>query len=149
MIPKGVGALDTAGLKGVQLRWEPAAHGVFECGERMTLRLAIEALPDDRTMRSAVRHVLAYLRAHEGESLEVSRISIATGVSRQVVEDVMTTFSRYFVVDCGGSNGPCVYRPSSSLSVEVQRYLRTADLPDARLRKGAERFRNRLGGGPL
>lgn len=123
--------------------------GVFRMRGTMTLRLAVDALPDDRAMRSAVRHVLLYLRAHEGESLEVARISSATGVSRQVVEDVMTTFSRHFVVDCGGSSGPCVYRPSSSLSVEVQRYLRTAEVPDARLKKGAERFRNRLGGGSL
>lgn len=112
----------------------------------MSLRRALDALPDDRATASELRSALSFLQAHEGEPVEEARMARATGVPEQHLHRLMQVLADAFVVDCASSE--CtgwVYRESSMLKLEVSKFLRTASSSDARLQRGAERFRNRFG----
>ncbi len=113
----------------------------------MSLRRALEALPDDRETAATVREVVAYFEMHRAEAVDVERIGRATGMSAARVEPVLSALSRARVVSCDGDPRlrPCRFAPEPVLALEVERYLRTGGA-QAHLRKGAERFRNRYSG---
>lgn len=113
----------------------------------MSLRSALEALPDDRATVTAARQVVAFLDAHPHELVRPSRIARATGLTSGQVDTVIAALQKGFVVDCGGSEEPeCVFEPTPLLALEVQRYLRAAPAGgDPRLQLGAQRFRSRFG----
>lgn len=113
----------------------------------MSLRRALEALPDDRESLSAAREVVAFLHEHSEESVTEGRIVRATGVELMKVKRLLGIFADTFVVDFLGDSPEPSYRLASSpvLSLEVRRFVRSRTGGDARLQKGTEKFRNRFG----
>lgn len=112
----------------------------------MSLRKALAALPDDRETASAAHRVITYLSENQGTPIPASRIERATGVSTARLATILGILATSYVIDCAGdAEEPtclCVFSPSSVLALEVQRYLRTKAVPDARLQQAAQRFRS-------
>ena len=112
----------------------------------MSLRRALDALPDDRATASELRSALSFLQTHQDEPVDEARMARATGVPEQHLHRLMRILADAFVVDCVGSDRTgWIYTESPMLALEVSRFLRTASTSDARLQRGAERFRNRFG----
>lgn len=113
----------------------------------MTLRRAIESLPDDRETASAVRLIVSFLQAHPSEPLSPDRLSRAIGIPVERVETIFKAMSDAFVLDCGGDSdfSACTYTPTTVLSLEIRRFLRSGSGSHTRLQKGADRFRSRFG----
>ncbi len=111
----------------------------------MSLRRALAALPDDRSTRSAIRTVIAFLDAHKGQRFDTRNIVRGTGLDDRRVEQVMGALAAAFVIDCDGdpSSQPCAFTPDSVLSLEIRHYLRTSAGGDAGLQRGVDRFRGR------
>lgn len=111
----------------------------------MSLRKALIALPDDRSTRSAVRSVIAYLESHQGQRFEVSSVVRGTGLDDRRVEQVMGALAAAFVIDCDGDpcSTSCEFAPDSVLALEIRHYLRTSAGSDASLQRGVDRFRGR------
>ena len=113
----------------------------------MSLRTALASLPDDRTTANAVREVVAFYAAHEHTPLELSRISRATAISDDRVELVVKALCSAGVLHCDGDPHlrGSTFDPDRVLSMEVDRFLRTAAAPNARLQAGVGRYMNRFG----
>jgi hypothetical protein len=112
----------------------------------MSLRRALEALPDDRATRLAAREIVAFFDSHPNQPVAPERLVRATGVPPQRVEVIIKAFTEAFVVDCGtSSEAGCVFEPSAVLSLEVQRFLRSTTSTDTQLQRSVERFRDRYG----
>lgn len=113
----------------------------------MSLRRALATLPDDRDSVRATRDVVAYLERHQGESLDVVKISRATGVVGGRVEPVLSALSHALVIDCDGEplNGHYRYTPDPVLSLEVRRFLKASGGVDAGLQRRVDRFRGHYG----
>jgi len=112
----------------------------------MSLRRAIMALPDDRETVSAARSVISFLSKHPNEPLSIERVARATGLAQPRADAILRALSEAFVVDCVGSKEPtCMFAPSPTLDLEVQRFLRASSSVDARLKSSTERFRGRYG----
>jgi hypothetical protein len=113
----------------------------------MSLRRALEALPDDRETKSATRSVVAFFEEHPNEAVGCDRISRATGLARSRVESIVHALIDGYVIDCGGSReSACTFVPTPVLELEVRRYLRSSATPHSTLQRGTERFRSRYGG---
>jgi hypothetical protein len=113
----------------------------------MSLRTALASLPDDRTTASAVREVVAFYAAHEHTPMDLCRISRATSISADRVGAVVEALCSEGVLHCDGDphlKGSS-FDPDRVLSMEVDRFLRTAAAPNARLQAGVGRYMNRFG----
>lgn len=110
------------------------------------LRRAIAALPDDRDTVHAVRETVAFFAAHAGESLDAKRVGRATGLDQERLAGVLTALVDARVIDCDGDPvlGSLLFSPDAVLAMEVRRFLRTSPA-DARLQRGADRFRGARG----
>lgn len=110
------------------------------------LRGAIAALPDDRDTAHAVRETVAFFASHEGEPLNAMRVGRATGLEPERLAGVLAALVDARVVDCDGDPafGSLLFRPDAVLAMEVRRFLRTSPV-DARLQRGADRFRGARG----
>ena len=112
----------------------------------MSLRRALEVLPDDRASVSAARGMLTFFVAHPNEHCDADRLARATGLPPSRVESVAHVFCETFVLDCGGSEeSEYTFVPSPLLMLEIERYLRSSATSDVVLQHGTERFRNRFG----
>ncbi len=111
----------------------------------MSLRKALAALPDDRTTRSAIHGVVAYLDTHREVPFELRGITRGTGLDDVKVESVLSALADAYVIDCDGDprSASCTYRPDSVLLLEVRQFLRTSGGGDVRLQRGVDRFRGR------
>lgn len=112
----------------------------------MSLRRALEVLPDDRASVSATRGMLTFFVAHPNEHCGPDRVSRATGLPPAKIETLAQVLCETFVLDCGGSEQPdYVFVPSPLLTLEIDRYLRSSATSDVVLQRGTERFRSRYG----
>ncbi len=112
----------------------------------MSLRGALESLPDDRTIRSAARGIASFLTHHPNERIDCERIARVTGVSQSVVDTVLKAFAEGFVIDFVGPGGfECIYTPTTVLSLELDRFLRSSSVVDRSLRDSTQRFRSSYG----
>lgn len=112
----------------------------------MSLRKALESLPDDRETASAARLVIAFFNSHPNESVDPTRVARATGVSLPRVERIVRTLSDSYVLDCDDSDEPgCVFKPTAVLSLEMRKFLRSKTTVDSRLQAGTQRFRDQYG----
>jgi hypothetical protein len=113
----------------------------------MSLRTALATLPDDRGTARAVHEVISFLSAHQGDVLGGERIARATGLSHDRVELVLRSLCVAGVLHCDGDPRPTSvsFDPDRVLELEVERFLRIAVKPDARLQASVGKFRNRLG----
>lgn len=112
----------------------------------MSLRRALEALPDDRDTSLATRDVVAFFAEHPNERMTPERVTRATSADSRRVQQVISALAAAFVLDCGGSDDQeCMFTPTPMLSLEIQRYLRSSPGEGAKLQRGAQRFRDRFG----
>ena len=113
----------------------------------MSLRTALASLPDDRMTASAVREVVAFYAAHEHTPLDLYRISRATAISADRVAPVIQALHKAGVLHCDGDPHlkGSTFDPDRVLSMEVERFLRSAVAPNARLQAGIGRYMNRFG----
>lgn len=113
----------------------------------VSLRRALELLPDDRATQAAVREVVAFFGAHPKQPIEPHRVARATGLDPDRIAPVLEALSRAFVLDCDGDpmSVPGTYDPDAILALEVGRYLRVKDSTPSRLRTSVDRFRGRSG----
>lgn len=115
----------------------------------MTLRRAIERLPDDRDTATALRKVASFLQSHPDEPFSLERMSRAIGVPADRLEGILRALADSFVIDCGGDSdySACTFTPSTVLSLEIRRFLRAGSGSNTTLQRGVDRFRNRYGNG--
>jgi len=115
-------------------------------GVTVSLRRALDVLPDDRATVSAARQLIVFMESHSGESVSSERLARATGLAPEEVDRLMRIFVDSFVIDCAGSEDPAwVFTPTPLLTLEVQRYLRSASSTGSQLQRSTERFRSRYG----
>jgi hypothetical protein len=113
----------------------------------VSLRTALASLPDDRTTASAVREVVAFFAAHEHTSIDLQRLARATALSEERARGVVQVLCSAGVLHCDGDPQlrDSSFEPDGVLSMEVDRFLRSASAPTARLQASVGRYRNRLG----
>lgn len=113
----------------------------------MSLRVALASLPDDRATTATVREILLFLTSHGALEVSAERIAHVTMMPPDSVEQVLAAFCRATVIHCDGDPRlhPVSYQPDNLLALEVERFLRTAGAPNARLQASVGKYRNRLG----
>ena len=113
----------------------------------MSLRTSLALLPDDRSTDATVREVIAFFRAHPHESVEVTRISRATGMPTERVDPVLRALASGRVIDCDGDPmiRPCSFDPDTMLALEIKRFLRTGGSASSRMHAGVDKYRGRQG----
>jgi hypothetical protein len=113
----------------------------------VSLRTALASLPDDRTTACAVREVVAFYAAHEHTPIDPLRLSRATAISAERVVTVVQALCSAGVLHCDGDphlKGSS-FDPDRVLAMEVDRFLRSACAPNARLQASVGRYLNRFG----
>lgn len=109
----------------------------------MSLKRAIEALPDDRQMRATAEAVVRYLDGHRLLHANASRIASATRQDPDHVDSVLSVLVIHHVLDCV-SNPPGFRLVSDRvLELEVARFLRTSHTSS--LQSNVERYRRVFG----
>lgn len=113
----------------------------------MSLRRALAAWPDDRESLAAARSVVTFLDRHKNEGFDAARIRGATGLSRVVVERLLSTLVEAIVIDCDGDAryDECTYVPDGVLEIEVRRFLKSSTGVQTGTRDRIDRYRNRFG----
>ena len=113
----------------------------------MSLRTALVALPDDRGTSTVVREVLAFFSAHPHTGVSLDRLERATGLGLERLEPVVCALCSAAVLHCDGDARlrDCSFDPDHVLTLEIERFLRTAGAPTMRLQASVGRYRNRLG----
>jgi hypothetical protein len=113
----------------------------------MSLRVALASLPDDRRTTATVREVILYLSAHPSTPLSSERIAHVTTMPLDSVEQVLGALFQAGVIHCDGDPRlhPVSFEPDKVLALEIERYLRVAGTPSARLQANVGKYRNRLG----
>lgn len=109
----------------------------------MGLGAALTQLRTDRSLDSVVRDVLVFFRTHPGRSFSVAEV--ARGIARPLalVEPILLTLGRCFVLDCH-SDPPCYrYVPEAILDLDVERFLHRVGAVEGRLQSNVARFRQR------
>ena len=113
----------------------------------MSLRTALASLPDDRTTANAVREIVAFYAAHERTPIDARRLSRATAISSERVESVVRALCSEGVLHCDGDPhlDGSRFDPDRVLAMEVDRFLRSAGTPHAKLQASVGRYLNRFG----
>ena len=113
----------------------------------MSLRTALVALPDDRGTSSALREILAFFSAHAHTDVSLERLERATGLGTERLEPVLDALCSAAVLHCDGDTRlrDCSFDPDHVLTLEIERFLRTAGAPTMRLLASVGRYRNRFG----
>lgn len=111
----------------------------------MSLRRALGSLPDDRQTVATVREVVSYLHEHPSQPIVAARVARVTGLPEPRVSTVLQALADAYVIDCDGDprSCPCLFRPDTVLTLEVERFLRAAGDSNAKLQRGVDRFRSR------
>lgn len=111
----------------------------------MSLKRALETLPDDRCTRTTVEAVLRYLDAHRLLYVEAFKIAAATRQDQERVGQVLSVLADARVLDC--VNDPPGYRfmPDRLLDLETTRFLRSAQSHTSSLQLNVDRYRRVYG----
>jgi hypothetical protein len=109
----------------------------------MSLKRAMDDLPDDRRTRAAAEAVVRYFDGHRSLHLDTSRVAAATRQEQDRVDEVVSVLVIHHVLDC--VSDPPGYRLASDkvLELEVSRFLRTSHA--ASLQSNVERYRKVFG----
>ncbi len=112
----------------------------------MSLRRALEAVPDDRLTRTAARGVVLYLHEHRLLHVDARRIAGSTGLDSQVVQLVLSALTAGRVLDF--LSDPPGYRlvDDRVLRIEVELFLRSSQTHTESLQSNVERYRRQFGG---
>lgn len=111
----------------------------------MSLKRGLETLPPDRETEACVRELLLALRRHEGEWLDAGQLARIAGLPERCLIKALPVFADARVVE--RRSDPAAYRfvPDRLLTLEVDSFLRRADVKTGKLQNNVSRFRTRYG----
>lgn len=111
----------------------------------MSLRSALEHLPQDRESQAVVRHVLAMFRRHPNEWIESRRVATVSGAPEEAVRSALSVLAEFFVLDFDDAPPRYRYRADSLLELELDRFERKTENHSGVLQNNVEKFRQRYG----
>ncbi len=111
----------------------------------MSLRSALEHLPQDRQSQAVVRHVLAMFRRHPDEWIESRNVVMVSGASEELVRSTLTVLAEFFVLDFVDGPPRYRYRVDRLLELEFDRFDRKTESHSGLLQTNVEKFRQRYG----
>ena len=110
----------------------------------MSLRRALEELPNDKVVESVAREILSLFQRQEGVWLSYS--DVATRVSdSHPVAIVLKILVDSFVLDFHDEPASYMYRRDPLVDLEVSRYMRRAAHDDRRVQTNVAKYRRRYG----
>lgn len=109
----------------------------------MGLSRALTRLQADRTLDGVVRDVLLVFRARPDLSLSAAEVARRSNRPRAVVEPILLTLARDFVLDFQSDPPGYRYSPDALTDLDVQRYLERVSVVTGRLQDNVARFRQR------
>lgn len=109
----------------------------------MGLSRALAELHADRTLHGVVRDVLLLYRDHPLESFTAAEIARRTGRPQSLVEPLLLTLARCFVLDFHSDPPSFGYKPDAMLKIDVDEYLRRVGSVQGQLQDNVARFRAR------
>ena len=109
----------------------------------MGLSMALARLQADRTLDGVVRDVLLVFKHHPGVSFTAAEVARRSSRPRAVIEPILLTLARNFVLDFQSDPPGYRYVPDALLELDVQRYLQRVSAVTGRLQDNVARFRQR------
>jgi hypothetical protein len=109
----------------------------------MGLSTALARLHADRTLDGVVRDVLILFRQHPRVSFTAVEIAQRTGRPLALIEPILLTFGRTFVLDFQTDPPAYRYVPDALLDMDVQQYLHRVETVNGKLQNNVARFRQR------
>jgi hypothetical protein len=112
----------------------------------VSLKRALELLPDDRLTRAAIEAVLRYLDSHRLLHVDAHQVAIATRQEEERVHQVLAVLASARVLDF--VSDPPGFRLISDrvLDLEMGRFLRASQNSSSSLQSSVDRFRRTYGG---
>ena len=109
----------------------------------MSLRRALDTLPHDRTTQAVARDAVALFSRHADEWIGLSDVQGVLDAPTTVIDAVLDTLARSFVLDFDDAQSRYRYRPDRFTEIEIERYLRRAERHDGHVRSSVARYRQR------
>lgn len=109
----------------------------------MGLSRALAELHADRSLDGVVRDVLLLYRDHPHERFTSAEVARRTGRPQSLVEPLLLTLARCFVLDFHSDPPSFGYQPDALLRIDVDDYLRRVGAVQGRLQDNVARFRAR------
>jgi len=107
----------------------------------VSLKKALEAVPEDRLTRITASVVVRYLHEHWHHHVDISRIVAATGQDEQRVCSVIEALLAGRVLDCVGDPPGYKFITDRVLRIEVDLYLRSSQGHAESMQSNVERYR--------
>ena len=111
----------------------------------MSLKRALEQLPDDRLTLGTVEAVLRYLDAHRLLHVDAYRIAVATRQDEERVQNVLSVLVAARVLDSVSDPPGYRFMPDRVLELETSRFLRSWQGASSSLQSSVERYRRMYG----
>lgn len=109
----------------------------------MGLNSALTQLNGDRSLESVIRDVLVFFRTHPHALFSAAEVARRTARPVHVVERILLTLGRSFVLDSQSDPSSYRYEPDALLELDVERFLRRVGTIEGRLQNNVARFRER------
>lgn len=109
----------------------------------MGLQAALAQLNADRSADGAIRDVLVFFRTHPAEAFSPFDVARRTSRPYAVVEPILLTLGRCFVLDFQADPPSFRYVPDPLVDMDVERYLHRVRTVEGRLQNNVARFRQR------
>jgi hypothetical protein len=110
----------------------------------MSLKRALDRMPDDRATEQLLRRALSAFRRHPDEWLTVTRLAPALGTDERQLQELLLVLSDSFVLDSEDGPARFRYRPDTLSELEIERFLRVADTHGELVQNNVAKFRQRF-----
>jgi len=112
----------------------------------MSLRRALERLPQDRVVEGTVRELLAFFHRRQGEWIHFDELPGFVGQPLPLLSEILEILVDTFVLDFERDSDRYRYHHDRVGDLEIERYFRRADQHAGFVQENVARFRKRYHG---
>jgi DNA-binding IclR family transcriptional regulator len=109
----------------------------------MSLKRALEKIPDDRTSEAAAKDILRLFRHHPDESLSVNDVARRAGLNESTVGMILCVLADSYVLSSDADR--YLYHRDTIVDMEIERFLRRAETHNEFVQSNVAKFRERYG----
>jgi DNA-binding IclR family transcriptional regulator len=109
----------------------------------MSLKRALEKIPDDRTSETAAKDILRLFRHHPDESLSVNDVARRSGLNESTVGMILCVLADSYVLSADADR--YLYHRDTIVDMEIERFLRRAETHNEFVQSNVAKFRERYG----